>query len=104
MASRRTRRAARPAETGETLSEDKATRGSTETVYVRIATSAKDKLERFATKAGESYADVLRRLVDYFNELPDDDARNLLNPKFQPFKLFLREYWVDHAFNKERWP
>jgi len=103
MARRKTRRTTAPHDPTETLPKEAAT-GGTVTVYVRIPTSAKTKLERFATKTGESYADVLRRLVDYFNELPDDDARNLLNPEFQPFKLFLREFWIDHAYSKKRWP
>jgi hypothetical protein len=71
--------------------------------YIRISLSAKKNLERFVGGSHESYADVLRRLVDYFNALPDDDARRVLNPKSHPFKLMLDEHWVDHAFRKERW-
>lgn len=86
----------------------KAARGesreSTVTVYTRIASDVKNKLEEYSTGSGETESKIIAEAVRYFTSLPDDIKQEIMDQGFRsPFTFFTYQAWADHAFSKQRW-
>lgn len=83
------------------------TSGRQEIVYVRVAEDVKLELSKFL-QSNTDYSErlIIERLISYFNDLPDEEKKELLKEDRKLIsisKLVGLLGWADHAFQGKRW-